>query len=337
MSDAHPTIPEITEEQKTLAKRLHGIFMPHARKEFDAIYKDPDRPIRFVHYTTAAAAINIIKTKRIWTRNTNCMSDYREVQHGFDMLASFFQNETKRNSFLQALDAVAPGVAQESITLFDQSFHDIRFNTYIASLSEHDDYEDSHGRLSMWRAFGGRNAARVAIVLRIPQISPAPLALHAVFSPIAYMNEAQVHAELDAIVQNVQRETDFLRTVDRQVLINTIFLMFLAAAACSKHEGFLEEREWRILYSPDRWPSPIVESSTETIDGVPQLIYKIPLDVSASPALEQIDFARMFDRLIIGPSPYPWVMYRAFVEALKSAGVADADQRVVASNIPIRG
>jgi hypothetical protein len=44
----------------------------------------------------------------------------------------------------------------------------------------------------------------------------------------------------------------------------------------------------------------------------------------------------MFDRLIIGPSPYPLVMCDAFTEALKAAGIPDAENRVRASGIPIR-
>jgi len=36
----------------------------------------------------------------------------------------------------------------------------------------------------------------------------------------------------------------------------------------------------------------------------------------------------MFGRLIVGPSPYPWVMYEAFVEALTKLGITDAASRV---------
>jgi hypothetical protein len=71
-------------------------------------------------------------------------------------------------------------------------------------------------------------------------------------------------------------------------------------------------------------------SSTEPIGGVPQIIYKIPLDKS------ELDLASMFDRLIVGPSPYPWVMYEAFVDALTRAGVTDAGNRVRISEIPLR-
>jgi hypothetical protein len=83
-------------------------------------------------------------------------------------------------------------------------------------------------------------------------------------------------------------------------------------------------------------PSPLIESATEVVGGVPQLIYKLPLDVTVAPVLADLDFSQMFDRLIIGPSPYPWVMYESFVAALKQAGCPAVDNRVWNSNIPIR-
>ena len=79
-----------------------------------------------------------------------------------------------------------------------------------------------------------------------------------------------------------------------------------------------------------------MQSSTEVVAGVPQVVYKVPLDSSASPLIADVDFTRVFDRLIVGPTPYPWPIYGAFVEALKAAGVANAEERVFVSDIPIR-
>jgi len=36
--------------------------------------------------------------------------------------------------------------------------------------------------------------------------------------------------------------------------------------------------------------------------------------------LADLDFARVFDRLIIGPSQYSWAMYEAFVDAFGPRG-----------------
>lgn len=117
------------------------------------------------------------------------MSDYLEVQHGFAILNKFFSDEPNRKAFIQALDVCPPGAALEAITLFNRWWNDVQFSTYIASISEHDDKEDLHGRLSMWRAFGN-NVARVAIVLKIPDYSGGALTLRLLFSPVAYLTEA---------------------------------------------------------------------------------------------------------------------------------------------------
>ncbi len=52
--------------------RIMSITMPYALKQMQAMYqRTPDQThARFVHYTTAEAALNIIRTKRFWLRNT---------------------------------------------------------------------------------------------------------------------------------------------------------------------------------------------------------------------------------------------------------------------------
>jgi hypothetical protein len=324
-------LPDSIQQQN---ERLERIFLPFARRQRDSLYKSKTDFARFVHYTSAESALKIIKSKRVWMRNATCMSDYREVQHGFEILQRFFLDPSKRTSFVQAFEQHVPGSADEAIALFDQWLPDIRLSTYIACLSEHADKEDNHGRLSMWRAFGGSNVARVAMVLRVPGVSAG--ILNVIFSPVAYLTEIEVHDELNLIIQNVHGNADFLKSLDRTTIALWVFHMLVAGVACLKHQGFDEEREWRVIYSPNRRPSPFIESSTEIIGGIPQLVHKLPLDSARLPATPELDFSRLFDRLIIGPSSYPWVMYQAFVEALKRAGVADADGRVCVSGIPIR-
>jgi hypothetical protein len=315
-----------------LGMKLEGIFMPHARKQRDDRYA---KSKRFVHYTSADNALKIIRTKRLWMRNTTCMADYREVEHGYQTLLKFFSDPAKREIFTAALDICAPGAAMEAINLFDQWWAPIRFNTYISSISEHEDSEDLHGRLSMWRAFGG-TVARVALVFRVPYYAGGAEQLNLMFSPVAYMNQDQVHAAINTVIENIKAAADFLRTLDREIIVAQVFHMLLAGVTCVKHEGFEEEREWRAIYTPKRAASPLIISSTEVIGGVPQIIFQIPLDESVSPALAELDLVSMFDRLIVGPSPYPWAMYEAFADALAKAGVTDAGNRVRISGIPLR-
>ena len=112
--------------------------------------------------------------------------------------------------------------------------------------------------------------------------------------------------------------------------------MFIAGVTCLKHEGLREEREWRAIYSPKRAPSSFIDFSIEVIGGVPQPVYKIPLDVTVNPALAPLYLATVFDRVIIGPSPYPWPIFETFVATLTESGISDAAKGVFLSSIPIR-
>jgi len=317
--------------------KLESIFMPHTRQQRDSAILEKD--VRFVHYTSAEAALSIIRSKRISMRNAVCMADYAEVQHGFEILRRFFADNHKMNAFVGALDECVPGVAMEAINLFNQWWnpgpHSIPLNTYISSISEHDDKEDFRRRLSMWRAFGG-NTGRVAIVLKIPKFSGAVTALDIIFSPVVYFTENEAHDVMNKVIANILNNGEFLRSVDRPIILNNIFNMLLVGATCLKHEGFHEEREWRAIYSPKIRPSNLIECSTEVIAGIPQLVYKMPLDETVAPALADVDTSRIFDRLIIGPSLYPWPIYEAFITELTKAGVPNAESKVWISNIPIR-
>jgi hypothetical protein len=150
------------------------------------------------------------------------------------------------------------------------------------------------------------------------------------------LKEDQVRDVLDEVVENAGANRELLKGCGRQVVVDWVFTMLLAGVTCLKHEGFHEEREWRAIYSPRRRASQLMESSTESVGGVPQLVYKIPLDGSVSGKLADIEFSRIFDRLIVGPSQYSWPMCEAFTEALTKAGVPNAAERVCVSGIPIR-
>jgi hypothetical protein len=187
----------------------------------------------------------------------------------------------------------------------------------------------------MWRAFG-RTTARVALVISVPLTSGVSAPLNILLSPVAYFNDGQLSAEMNEVIANIRGNREFLRALDRPRLLAMAFYMLVTGVVCLKHEGFQEEREWRVIYSPKRNPSPLITSSIEVIEGVPQLIYKLPLDGTVSTDVAAIDIVNLADRVIIGPTPYPWAMYEAFVAALTKAGIKDAAARVFVSGIPIR-
>ncbi len=101
--------------------RLDAIFMPEGRRLRNALYSSPTPP-RFVHYTRAEAALGIIEKKRLWLRNTTSMLDYREVQHGYNLLLQWFNTGNNRTTFMQAFDEIHPGAAAAAIKSFDETW-----------------------------------------------------------------------------------------------------------------------------------------------------------------------------------------------------------------------
>jgi len=256
MSEQSP-IPGITSEEFKRVLRIEEIFMPEARRQrLQARFGEDDtaEPIRLVHYTSAEAALKIIQTKRMWMRNTTCMADYKEVRHGLELTRATFDDEARRQAFLSAMDKCHPGAMAEAAERLNELTNDMVLNSYVASFSEHDDKEDLHGRLSMWRAFGG--PTRVAIVFRIPKYSKSTTVLSLLFSPISYLPDSGVASVMQEVAENAEKNCDFLKSLPRSMFIQTIFVMFHAAAVCLKHEGFREEREWRAIYSPTIRPHP---------------------------------------------------------------------------------
>jgi hypothetical protein len=187
----------------------------------------------------------------------------------------------------------------------------------------------------MWRAFGTATG-RVGLVFNIPARSNGSEAMRLTFSPVAYFKNNQADQLVAEVVKNIHANITFLKTVKPEEICNWIFYMLLWAATCTKHESFWEEKEWRAVHCPDLYPTELIKPAIETVGGVPQSVYILPLDKTFDPVLEDLDFAKLFDRLIIGPTPYPTAMFDAYNEALVNAGVLDAGKRICISGIPIR-
>ncbi len=334
-----------TKEEMDFLRKIEGIFSPYAlrQREKKRIDDNPgvDDPmgchIRFAHYTTADAALKIIQTKRLWMRNTTVMSDYREVTHGHDLLIEYFADAAKKAAFNTATDSVYAGAGQAALVQFDNWWNHIYLNTYITSTSSHYAREDIFGRLSMWRAFGN-SSPRVALVLKLPVNTGAAPALGLVFSPVAYLGRYGAFAVLDEVIANILRETAFLKANFQPNDFQAAIFKTLVIAVCStKHEGFWEEQEWRAVHSFAFNLPTLVEQAKEVVHGVPQTIFKIPLDGAKYPQIAALDLANILDRVIVGPTPFPAVMCESFVAALRDLGVPRAEDRVVWSQIPIRG
>ena len=268
-------------------------------------------------------------------RNAQCMDDFTEVEHGFEYLRNFFSNAESKKAFYDALDGCGEGIAQNTLELFDGWLNSIRTNTYITCISEHDNEEDDDGRLSMWRAYG-QGSAGVAVVMNGAVFGSSTDVLKAYTSPVSYLRQDDFHKEVHKVLQNIKREQSLLKTIPKDQIIGWAYNTLLFAVTCSKHPAFHEEREWRIIHSPEQQKSPLLIESTETIREIPQNIYKIPLKNIPEENLFGAEIPELINRIIVGPSEFPGAIRDAFVAVLTDAGVDDANAKVVVSGIPLR-
>lgn len=112
--------------------------------------------------------------------------------------------------------------------------------------------------------------------------------------------------------------------------------MLFRFAIASKHPGFEEEQEWRLFYRPTERGSPGMTEEIVVLGGVPQKVYKLRLADEPENGLHGADIPSLLDRIIIGPTEFPYTSYKAFVTVLEGLGVKDAVSKVMLSDIPLR-
>jgi hypothetical protein len=327
MTPSQARIAAATPEELILWKLSNGMFT-----EKHAAVLDSATP--FVHYTTADTAMRIIRNKTFWLRNATCMNDYSEVEHGSAKVIEFFGNDATGGKFWEQIDAVHPGLSAAIKKNFDDGLTDLRANTFLGCISEHDAKEDDLGRLSMWRAYG--SGAGVALVADPTPMLTVSDAMNAWTYPVLYLDGQELSDMLERIVAAYQDHADYVKTLTRDYLQGMVTEMLHTLAHCLKHPGFAEEREWRIVYRPRRNPSEHIKLELETVRGIPQLVAKMPLSDIPDKGMVGIEPAKLLKRVIIGPTEYGVAMQAAFWEVLKEVGAENIYSKVVVSDIPLR-
>lgn len=324
--------------------KIDEIFFPYATKQrrawlarHVAAHGDSGLP-RLAHYTSAEAALSVIKTKRVWARNATRMIDSSEIHHGLELLHQCIHEGDRVARFTAALNACHADSAAAVFDFYNKTTGDIVGDTFFACLTEHDLEENLSGRLSMWRGFSrGAATDRVAIVLEVPKSSPAAIAMGMIFSPVAYLGRAEMAHVIEDVIRNVQENREWLQKLDINKFQYAAYAVLHFAGTCVKHPGFKEEREWRAVLPRYLRQEKVVERATVDLGGGDEAIYKIPLDSTVTEGLADLDFPQIFSQLIVGPATRdPEALVRQFVEELERAGVADAASRVVVSEIPLR-
>lgn len=331
LSDVFPETSADSFSPDELKNRLNRIFFPYADRQLQRIGKKS----RFAYYTNAETARRILANEEIWMRDTYDMNDAMEIEYGFDCLHTAFDDDALKSRFMTVLDDCAEGLADEILQRFDSWSPHLKTHTFIACVSKHRSRENHHGRLSMWRAYGGRSG--VALILNAEaMLKISSRALGAYSSPVGYMTAAQVRKELRAVVRNMEDARELLCSLGRERVRDNVLSMLHYAVLCIKHPGFHEEREWRIITNA-QWPEVAVRTSAiETIRDIPQKVQKIKFRDDPQNGLHGLGLPQLLNRVIIGPTASPQSLKEEFAALLERAGVHHPRKKIVVSNIPLR-
>lgn len=296
---------------------------------------------KLVHYTSAIVAREIIEKEQLWLRKTIFMNDYSEIKYGKQCL----DNLLNTPEFLIELNNLLKYFTNndDNLNTLKKEYHryinDVEKRTYISCLSEHLPEENTIGRLSMWRAYS--NSSGVALVISRRIIKKLDNLF--IMVPVTYSKDTckdnflKGLKNINKIIDNKLQLVNYKNNIFRKLVL----IMFLYTISL-KHQGFWEEREWRIILSfldledeAHYFSSNLIERSIENIKGNPEVIYKLNL--------KKIFFINpngesLLEKIIIGPTANSEILVDSFSEILKNKGFDDEQIKnmITVSNIPLR-
>lgn len=294
------------------------------------------RPL-LAHYTSMEVFEQIVKNQEVWFSNPLFMNDVQEIRFGVTAGSQTF----KANQAIK--DAC---ITDERYSLlvksFDRYFYDFSnkhaFDVYAFCLSKHDpdDYED--GRLSLWRGYGG-NGKGVAIVFdlaKIEFVADSPF----VISRVHYNSMAESQEWLNHRMQDV---AEFIhdKNIDDDkldMIASMLFERIKLAALFTKHHGFREEKEWRIVYMKERdQDNKYMPTFSHIITnrGVePKLQYKVkPI---AGLTADDFSLATVINQIILGPMTSDLLARESVLRLLDNLKQSELKDKVTCSSIPYR-
>ncbi|MBA8880866.1 DUF2971 domain-containing protein [Phyllobacterium myrsinacearum] len=324
-------------QQREVQERIGRVFMPGLMRGLDDLFK-PSNQFKLVHYTSADVAELIMKNREIWLRSTQYVNDTSEIHHGFALIERLFglngKAEQGGSRLLRALDQIHKGVGEAVVPYFRARYDDILNNTFISCVSKHALHEREHGRLSMWRAYGRKSG--VALVLNPEPFRSTSDVLKAYSAPVLYGGWDEFIRDMSEVTDKIEASAEKLRFIPAHDLIKIVHMMLLLTVTCIKHPSFVEEQEWRVIYTPTEFHSSVIKPANITIGGISQTINKLSLKDYPRQGLSGIEIPQLIDNVIVGPLGDPVHTRERMIAALIEAGVSDAENKVTLSNIPLR-
>ena len=285
------------------------------------------------HYTSIGTLERIAQTGEIWFSNPLYMNDVDELRYGMNLGLHAVRSHAglreacppaHYNALLDAFD--------DLYTAFDG---DSAFDVYVFSCSEHDDEIGDDGLLSMWRGYGG-DGNGVAIVFDMEPLLAARSPL--VIQQVQYRSYEASEAWMEEKLQHFAHALQGLGGPVAQMTAAAaaLFERIKLFALFTKHRGFHEEREWRIVYLRELDRDGVFTQQLHYAIGSRGIEPRLRFDTQVlGPAPHPPSLEHMVRRIILGPVLATPLALRSVVRMLELYQPSWAD-RVARSSTPYR-
>jgi hypothetical protein len=316
---------------------------PLVQKLWHLLCDDIDAPETFpakrpllAHYTSIATLEGIMRSGELWFSNPLLMNDLEEVQFGINESAWAFRNTPgvrdacrDQETYLHLLAAFDECVKQFGARHLP--------DTYVFCLSEHDP-ADADGLLSMWRGYGanGGGAAVIFDSSKINYLEESPFIVSRVSYASSQSRRGWIQGKISQACEVITREK--LTRENMPKVAHMLFERFKIFALLSKHHGFAEEREWRVIYMPDRDQRGLLSPMLSYAVSFRGIEPKLKFRVAPLPELfaDDLSLEKVIDHILLGPSTSGPLSFHAVRRMLQSAGRSRLAESLRASTTPYR-
>ena len=293
------------------------------------------RPL-LAHYTSIPVLEAILRNNEVWFSNPLFMNDMEEVRFGINTGANLFLASTEIESACGEKPRF--DLVKSTFNYYYNMFaNEHLLDTYVFCLSEHAK-DDTDGLLSMWRGYGGNGngAAIVFDTAKITSRDGTPL----IIAKVQYatteerMNWLQQHITQFAEILGHSRIPDDKRYLGSYWFFERLKLF----AVFTKHRGFTEENEWRLVYMRDRDRDKVFDKMFGYWLGPRGVEPKLKFKVEHIPGYtdDDLTLSKIVERIILGPSLSSPLACATILKMLDTLDRSDLKDRIMASTIPFR-